>query len=245
MRSLEIRRSEDVEPVFAQARHERIDTLLVRADPLTLVNRQQIVRLAAQHKVIAMYSAGEFVRAGGLVSYAVPLTVTFRGAAMYLDKILRGGKPADLAVEQPTKFELLINLKTAKLLAQLGEAYLPIGRFDEAGEAARQARELARKRSERGSEAWAMRLLGEIHACQDPANVERAGAAYAESIARAEELGMRPLVAHCHLGLGRLYRRTGKREQAQEHLTTATTMYREMEMTYWVEKAEAELRPLA
>jgi hypothetical protein len=53
---------------------------------------------------------------------------------------------------------------------------------------------------------------------------------------------MRPLVAHCHLGLGKLYRRTGKREQAQEHLTTATTMYREMGMTYWLEKAEAELR---
>ena len=63
-----------------------------------------------------MYSAGEFVRAGGLMSYAVPFTATFRGAAMYLDKILRGGKPADLPVEQPTKFELLINLKTAKTL---------------------------------------------------------------------------------------------------------------------------------
>ena len=56
----------------------------------------------------------------------------------------------------------------------------------------------------------------------------------------ATELGMRPLVAHCHLGLGKLYRRTGKREQAQEHLTTATTMYREMGMTYWLEKAEIE-----
>jgi uncharacterized protein HemY len=52
---------------------------------------------------------------------------------------------------------------------------------------------------------------------------------------------MRPLVAHCHLGLGKLYRRTGQREQAQEHLATATTMYREMEMTYWLEKAEAEM----
>ena len=52
---------------------------------------------------------------------------------------------------------------------------------------------------------------------------------------------MRPLVAHCHLGLGKLYRRTGKREQAQEHLTTATTMYREMDMRFWLEKAEAEL----
>ena len=58
-------------------------------------------------------------------------------------------------------------------------------------------------------------------------------------------LGMRPLIAHCHLGLGKLYRRTGKREQAKEHLATATKMYREMGMTYWLEKAEAELKGLA
>jgi hypothetical protein len=63
-----------------------------------------------------------------------------------------------------------------------------------------------------------------------------------ESVALAGELGMRPLVAHCHLGLGKLYRRTGKREQAQEHLTTTTTLYCEMGMTYWLEKAEAEVR---
>ena len=60
--------------------------------------------------------------------------------------------------------------------------------------------------------------------------------------ASADGAGLRPLVAHCHLGLGKLYRRTGKREQAQEHLTTATTMYRDMGMTYWLEQAEAEMR---
>ena len=61
----------------------------------------------------------------------------------------------------------------------------------------------------------------------------------------AGELGMRPLVAHCHFGLARIYRKTGKREQAQEYLTTATTMYREMGMTYWLEQAEAEMRQFA
>jgi hypothetical protein len=60
----------------------------------------------------------------------------------------------------------------------------------------------------------------------------------------AEELGMRPLLAHCHLGLGKLYQRIGSREQAHEHLTTATTMYREMDMGFWLEKAEAEMREL-
>jgi sugar phosphate isomerase/epimerase len=65
-----------------------------------------------------------------------------------------------------------------------------------------------------------------------------------EALDLAAELGMRPLVAHCHLGLGRLYRRTGKRDQAQEHLATATTMCREMDMRFWVEHAEAEMRAL-
>ena len=132
----------------------------------------------------------------------------------------------------------------ALLLAQLGEAYLLVGRIDEAAEVARQAGELARKRSERGSEAWAMRLLGDIHARQDPPDVERAEAAYVEAMARAEELGMRPLLAHCHLGLGKLYRRTGKPQEAQEHLALATRMYREMDMGFWLKQAEAESKKL-
>jgi tetratricopeptide (TPR) repeat protein len=65
---------------------------------------------------------------------------------------------------------------------------------------------------------------------------------YQHALSLAGELGMRPLAAHCHLGLGQLYRRTGKLEQAQEHLSKATTMYREMGMTYWLEKAEAKVR---
>jgi hypothetical protein len=63
-------------------------------------------------------------------------------------------------------------------------------------------------------------------------------------MALADELGMRPLIAHCHLGLGKLYRRTDRREQVQEHLTTATMMYREMGMPYWLEKAEGEMKEL-
>ena len=68
---------------------------------------------------------------------------------------------------------------------------------------------------------------------------------FRDAMVSADELGMRPVVAHCHLGLGKLYRRTGKQQEAREHLTTATTMYREMGMTYWLEKAEAEMRELA
>jgi len=88
--------------------------------------------------------------------------------------------------------------------------------------------------------AHATHLLGEIATHPDRFDAESGEAHYCKALTLAEPRGMRPLVAHCHLGLGKLYRRTGKREQAQQHLTKATTMYREMGMTYWREKAEAE-----
>jgi hypothetical protein len=77
--------------------------------------------------------------------------------------------------------------------------------------------------------------------CLEPPALEHAEQHYRQALGVAKELGMRPLVAHCHLGLAKLYRRTDKREQAQEHLATATTMYREMDMRFWLEQAEAEL----
>jgi hypothetical protein len=84
-------------------------------------------------------------------------------------------------------------------------------------------------------------LLGEINSRRDPPEIENAEDRYREVFTQAIELGMRPLVAQCHLGLGKLYRRTGNREQAREHLNTAATMYHEMGMTYWLEQAEAEI----
>jgi len=79
---------------------------------------------------------------------------------------------------------------------------------------------------------------GEIAAHADPPDLESAETHYGQALARADELGMRPLVAHCHLGLGKLHRRTGPRAKAEEHLTTAVTMYREMGMTFWLEVKE-------
>ncbi|HEX2522738.1 MAG TPA: tetratricopeptide repeat protein, partial [Terriglobia bacterium] len=97
---------------------------------------------------------------------------------------------------------------------------------------------------ERGYEAWALRLLGEIAAHNEPPDVPAAEEHYHQAIALAEELGMRPLIARCHVGLGTLYRQAGIQQQAEEHLTTATTMMREMEMGLWLERAEAELKEL-
>jgi len=128
---------------------------------------------------------------------------------------------------------------------QLGEAYLLADQVEDARACAGRAVMLARERGERGYEAYALRLVGEIAAHPDPPDIDTAEGHFVQALALAGELGMRPLVAHCHLGLGKLYRRTGKPEQAREHLTTATTMYREMGMGFWLEQAEAESRALA
>ena len=130
------------------------------------------------------------------------------------------------------------------LIVHLGEAHLLAGHLENALTVAGEGLTLACEHGHRGSEAWAHRLLGEIASQHDRPDVAKAEAHYGAAAALASELGMRPLVAHCHLGLCKLYRQTGKREQAHEPLTTATTMYREMNMQFWFRKAEAEMRQL-
>ena len=125
----------------------------------------------------------------------------------------------------------------------LGEAHLLAGRRNDAAAFARRALDLAHRQKERGNEAWFLRLLGDIAAHADLPDPEAAEGHYTQALARAEELGMRPLAAHCHLGLGKLFHHTGDRAKAAEHLTIAATMYREMDMGVWLEKAEAELGP--
>ena len=126
----------------------------------------------------------------------------------------------------------------------LSEAYLLAGREADARTAAQRALGLARQHKERGHEAYTLRLLGEIASREDPLDIGKAENHYRQALALAEELGMRPLIAHCHAGLGKLYRQARIQEQAKEHLTTATAMMREMEMGVWLERAEAELKEL-
>jgi tetratricopeptide (TPR) repeat protein len=121
----------------------------------------------------------------------------------------------------------------------LGRTCLLLGRLEEARRLA--DRVVESSSSQLGFAAHTLNLLGDIATHPDRFDAESGEAHYRQALALAEPRGMRPLVAHCHLGLGKLYRRTGKREQVQEHLTTATTMYREMDMRFWLDKAEAEM----
>jgi class 3 adenylate cyclase/tetratricopeptide (TPR) repeat protein len=127
---------------------------------------------------------------------------------------------------------------------QLGEAYLLADQVENARACADRAVMLTRGRGERGFEAWALRLLGEIASHHGHPDEAMAAVHYDAAMTLASELEMRPLVAHCHLGLGRLHKRTGKDEQAQEHLTTATAMYGEMDMRFWLEQTQTQVRGL-
>ena len=113
---LDLRESDALGPTFDDASARRADALVVVIDAITQANQQRIVDLAMKHRLPAIYSSREFVDAGGLISYGVSYPDLYRRAATYVDKILKGTKPADLPVVQPTKFELVINLKTAKAL---------------------------------------------------------------------------------------------------------------------------------
>jgi putative ABC transport system substrate-binding protein len=116
LQRLEARSANDLEAVFAAAARVRADAGIVFAHGFAVANRDRIIALAARHKLPMMYGWREFVDAGGLVSYGPNLRMTIRRSASFVDRILKGAKPADLPIEQPSTFELVINAKTAKAL---------------------------------------------------------------------------------------------------------------------------------
>jgi len=111
---LDVLSPKDIEPVFRTASNGRAEAVLVLRASIFFSHRKQIVDLAAKRQLPAMYYTTEYVEEGGLMTYGVSITDLFRRAATYVDKILKGAKPAELPIEQPTKFELVVNLKTAK-----------------------------------------------------------------------------------------------------------------------------------
>jgi class 3 adenylate cyclase/tetratricopeptide (TPR) repeat protein len=143
------------------------------------------------------------------------------------------------AVEQTTVTEMVCYQALCHL--SLGEAHLVAGPLQEAHTLAERALALTYERQERGYQAYALRLLGDIVARRDPPESTQAEAHYRQALGLAEELGMRPLLAHCHHGLGTLYAKSGWHEQAHTELSTAIELYRAMDMTFWLPQTEALL----
>jgi class 3 adenylate cyclase/tetratricopeptide (TPR) repeat protein len=174
----------------------------------------------------------------------LPVVFPWMAAALGAAYIL-GGRAADaipLLRQATAQSTATANVHVETLCRlSLGEAHLAVGALEEAHTLAARTLVLARAHQERGNEAYALRLLGDIAARREPPESELAAAHYQQALTLANELGMHPLQAHCHQGLGMLYTATGQREQARAELSTAVEMYRVMEMTFWLPETEAAL----
>jgi tetratricopeptide (TPR) repeat protein len=174
----------------------------------------------------------------------IPLFLPRYTAALGLTYALDGRVAAGLALVEQGMEQAIARGRPrglALMTTWLSEAYLLAGRLEEARQRAALAVDLARQHQQRGTQTWALWLLGESLARQASSEVASATSHYRQALALAEELGMRPLQAHCHVGLGTLYVKTGQWEQARTALSTAIDLYRTMEMTFWLPHAKATL----
>jgi tetratricopeptide (TPR) repeat protein len=195
---------------------------------------------------------GDFARAiaalerGLAICQAKHIPLLFRHLALPLGSAYAlSGRVAEAlpllqqAVEQATAMQL--RTWQSLRIGGLSEAYLLAGHLEEARQLAVDALDLSRQYAERGHEAWMLRLLGEIHAHRHPRDTAEAEVSYHQALGLTEELGMRPLMAHCHHGLGSLYAKIGRYAGARAALSAAIELYCAMEMTYWLPQAEATL----
>jgi tetratricopeptide (TPR) repeat protein len=174
------------------------------------------------------------------IRFDFPKIAAALGAAYTLSGRMADAAPLlTQAMEQSTATER-VDFQVFCLLS-LGEAQVLADRLEEAHALAERVLTHARAHQERGNEAYALRLLGDIAAHQDTPEIQRAEAHYRQALTLAEALGMRPLVAHCHCSLGTLYAATGRREQARAALSTAIALYRDMDMAFWLPQTEAAL----
>jgi tetratricopeptide (TPR) repeat protein len=197
-----------------------------------------------EHAIRAFDQGLALCRASGYRGGALRVIVAGLGSASALQGRLAEGRALlEEGISEGIRTGGLRGL--AYRVAWLSEVCRLAGCRDEAWQHARQALDLARQHKERGNEARALHQLGVVQAHADLPNAAQAEAYYWQALALAEELGMRPLQAHCHLGLGRLYGRTGRGEQARAALTIAIDLYRDMEMTFWLPQSEAVLARVA
>jgi class 3 adenylate cyclase/tetratricopeptide (TPR) repeat protein len=192
------------------------------------------------HEAIPLFEHGlELCQSGNMPRY-VPDMAAFLGAAFALSGHVSEALPLlEKAVQQGDAMRFMAG--HALRVVHLGEAYLGAGRVDEALTQAQRALDLARTDKQHGYQAYTLWLLGEIAMHGNPPVTEEAETHYHQALDLADELGMRPLQAHCHFGLGTVYSQTGQSEQARAELSTAIEMYRDMEMTFWLPQTEAAL----
>jgi len=178
-------------------------------------------------------------RASGDRRFLPPIVAGLGAAAALQGRLAEGRALLEEAISEGMRMGALEGHDNH--VAWLSEVWRLAGRSEEARQHARQALALARQRKARGNEAFALYQLGAVHAHTDPPDVAQAEAHYQQALALADELGMRPLLAHCHRGLGTLYARIGQREPARAALAAAIAMYRSMDMTFWLPQTEAAL----
>jgi class 3 adenylate cyclase/tetratricopeptide (TPR) repeat protein len=194
-------------------------------------NLQHAIRVLEQGLALCRASGNRasFLAIAADLGYASALQGRLvEGRALLEEAIIEGGRTGGLQGQ-------------ARRAVRLSEVCRLAGRSEEAWQHARQALDLARQLKERGHEALALHQLGTVQAHATPPDAAPTEASYRQALDLAEELGMRPLQAHCHLGLGTLYATTGQRQQARAALTTAIDLYRAMDMTLWLPQAEAAL----
>ena len=199
-----------------------------------LCRRQGVLRTALPALERSLYLSQS------IATLFLPVTASLLGVAYALAGCMTEAAPLldqtleRLASGSPMFFHALV-------LTELSEALLLVGRVDEANTFASRLLEFSRTHPGRGYQAHAYRLLGDVARRREPPDINQAAAHYRQALALAEALGMRPLQAHCHLGLGTLHAQIGQRQQAQAELSTAIDHYRAMDMTLWLPQAETVL----
>jgi tetratricopeptide (TPR) repeat protein len=191
------------------------------------------------HAIRVLEQGLALCRASGTRSQLRPIAASLGAAYALQGRRAEGRALLEEAISEAIHTGVLHD--HAHRVAWLSEVCRLAGGREEAWQHAHQALDLARQQQERGNEALALHQLGTLHAHADPPDAEQAAAHYQQALALAEALGMRPLQAHCHRGLGTLYAATGQREQARTALAMAIELYRGMDMTFWLPETEAAL----